>query len=87
MIYIHEAAIKRYGDSFGIRNEGLSESALDRAENGYACETWPTQPSTMTGHMTSERTSHMANLFLRVVVHTIYTVHSSTVGKFAQIDS
>lgn len=36
VLYIHEIAIKRYGGSFGIRDEGLLESALARAENYFA---------------------------------------------------
>ena len=36
VIYIHEAAIKKHGGSFGMRDEGLLESALARAENYYA---------------------------------------------------
>jgi death-on-curing protein len=36
VLYIHESAIKRYGGSFGLRDEGLLESALARAENYYA---------------------------------------------------
>ncbi|MEZ4859877.1 MAG: type II toxin-antitoxin system death-on-curing family toxin [Caldilineaceae bacterium] len=36
VLYIHETAIKRYGGSFGLRDEGLLESALARAENYYA---------------------------------------------------
>ncbi len=36
VLYIHEAAIKRHGGSFGLRDEGLLESALARAENYYA---------------------------------------------------
>ena len=36
LLYIHESAIKRYGGSSGLRDEGLLESALARAENYYA---------------------------------------------------
>ena len=36
VLYIHETAIKRYGGSSGIRDEGLLESALARTENNYA---------------------------------------------------
>lgn len=36
VLYIHEAVIKRHGGSFGLRDEGLLESALARAENYYA---------------------------------------------------
>lgn len=36
VLYIHETAIKRHGGSFGLRDEGLLESALARAENYYA---------------------------------------------------
>ena len=36
VLYIHDVAIKRHGGSFGLRDEGLLESALARAENYYA---------------------------------------------------
>jgi len=36
VLYIHEAAIQKHGGSFGIRDVGLLESALARAENYYA---------------------------------------------------
>ncbi len=36
VLYIHAAAIKKHGGSFGLRDEGLLESALARAENYYA---------------------------------------------------
>lgn len=35
VLYIHDVAIKRHGGSFGLRDEGLLESALARAENYY----------------------------------------------------
>jgi death-on-curing protein len=36
VLYIHEAAIKKHGGSFGVRDIGLLESALARPENLYA---------------------------------------------------
>lgn len=36
VLYIHGAAIQKHGGSFGMRDEGLLESALARAENYYA---------------------------------------------------
>ncbi|MEZ4726262.1 MAG: type II toxin-antitoxin system death-on-curing family toxin [Caldilineaceae bacterium] len=36
VLYIHEAAIKKHGGSFGVRDMGLLESALARPENFYA---------------------------------------------------
>jgi len=36
VLYIHEAAIKKHGGSFGVRDLGLLESALARPENFYA---------------------------------------------------
>jgi death on curing protein len=36
VLYIHEAAIKKHGGSFGVRDIGLLESALARPENFYA---------------------------------------------------
>ncbi len=36
VLYVHEAAIKKHGGTFGVRDLGLLESALARPENFYA---------------------------------------------------